>query len=89
MFAVNLKICIFLSLVSFLLQCKNTLANVTFEQKVQTNLSHDKNGDIVYGHREFKGGIYAFLGYDNCTIKVNKTVNGIDWNEKKGRKSKW
>lgn len=83
MFAVNLKICIFLSLVSFLLQCKNTLANVTFEQKVQTNLSHDKNGDIVYGHREFKGGIYAFLGYDNCTIQVNKTVNGIDWNEKK------
>ncbi|ETW34379.1 hypothetical protein PFTANZ_04869 [Plasmodium falciparum Tanzania (2000708)] len=94
MFAVNLKICIFLSLVSFLLQCKNTLANVTFKQKVQTNLSHDKNGDIVYGHREFKGGIvyghrefkggiYAFLGYDNCTIEVNKTVNGIDWNEKK------
>ncbi|SOV18460.1 6-cysteine protein [Plasmodium sp. gorilla clade G2] len=82
MFALKISICILLSLVSFLLQCKNTLANVTSEQKVETQLSYSKNDDVVYGHREFKGAVYAFLGYDNCTIQVHKTVNGTEWEKK-------
>ncbi|CAC9699243.1 6-cysteine protein [Plasmodium sp. DRC-Itaito] len=82
MFALKLRIYIFLSLVSCLVQCKNTLANVSSEQKVETNLSYKEDGDVVYGHREFKGSVYAFLGYDKCTIEVHKTVNGIDWEKK-------
>ncbi|SOV81561.1 6-cysteine protein [Plasmodium sp. gorilla clade G3] len=82
MLAVKFTISIFLSLFSFLLQCKNTLANVTSEAKVETKLSYSKDVDIVYGHREFKGGVYAFLGYDNCTIQVHKTENGIEWEKK-------